>query len=95
MTCTRAKIAGLIGPNGSGKTTLINVISGLYTADGGRVAFAGHDITRMAPHRIARLGVARTFQHIDLVDEMSALDNIAIGRATLERCQPVARSVRR
>lgn len=77
------EITGLIGPNGSGKTTLLNIISGIYTADHGSVVFAGHDIISLASHKIARLGVARTFQHIHLVDDMSALDNIAVGRATL------------
>jgi branched-chain amino acid transport system permease protein len=73
------EIVGLIGPNGSGKTTLINVISGLYVADAGTIAFAGQPITEMPAHTISKLGVARTFQHIDLVDDLSVIDNIAIG----------------
>jgi ABC-type branched-subunit amino acid transport system ATPase component len=78
-------ITGLIGPNGSGKTTLLNIISGLYTADRGRIQLRDEDVTNIAPFRIARLGVARTFQHIHLVDEMTALDNIALGRAVSEK----------
>jgi branched-chain amino acid transport system permease protein len=81
----RGEVVGLIGPNGSGKTTLLNVVSGLYLADGGSLTFKGLDITREPPHRVGRLGVARTFQHINLADELSALDNIAIARANRER----------
>jgi branched-chain amino acid transport system ATP-binding protein/branched-chain amino acid transport system permease protein len=75
---------GLIGPNGSGKTTLLNVISGLYVCDRGHVTFRGHDITQAPAHAIARLGIARTFQHIHLVDDLSALDNIAVARAGID-----------
>ena len=81
LALRRGEIVGLIGPNGSGKTTLINIISGLYDSDAGRLTFAGHDISRLAAFRIARLGMMRTFQHIHLVDEMSVLDNIALGWA--------------
>jgi branched-chain amino acid transport system permease protein len=73
------EIVGLIGPNGSGKTTLINVISGLYVADAGTIAFAGQPIAELPAHAISKLGMARTFQHIDLVDDLSVIDNIAIG----------------
>jgi branched-chain amino acid transport system permease protein len=75
------EIVGLIGPNGSGKTTLLNIISGLYATDRGGVFIAGRDATRLPAFKIARLGVARTFQHIHLVDDLSVIDNIAIGRA--------------
>lgn len=85
FTLQEGEIVGLIGPNGSGKTTLLNVVSGLYVCDGGSVAFRGHDLTKAAPHVIARLGVARTFQHIHLVDDLSVLDNIAMARAGIER----------
>ncbi|MGA7324856.1 MAG: branched-chain amino acid ABC transporter ATP-binding protein/permease [Rhodomicrobium sp.] len=78
------EIVGLIGPNGSGKTTLLNIISGLYAADKGRVLIDGIEVTKLSASKIARLGVARTFQHIHLVDEMTVLDNIAIGRAWRE-----------
>ena len=81
----RGEIVGLIGPNGSGKTTLVNIVSGLYQADAGRLAFRGRDITNQAAHLIARLGIARTFQHIVLADDLTALDNIAVARATRER----------
>jgi branched-chain amino acid transport system permease protein len=81
----RGEIVGLIGPNGSGKTTLVNIVSGLYQADAGRLAFRGRDITNQAAHLIARLGIARTFQHIVLADDLTALDNIAVARATRAR----------
>ena len=79
------EIVGLIGPNGSGKTTLINVISGLYVADAGEVSFVGQTITDLPAHTISGLGMARTFQHIDLVDELSVIDNIAIGSYRSEK----------
>jgi branched-chain amino acid transport system permease protein len=78
------EIVGLIGPNGSGKTTLLNVISGLYVCEQGQVTFRGQDITRAPAHLISRRGIARTFQHIHLVDELSALDNIALARAGID-----------
>jgi branched-chain amino acid transport system permease protein len=84
LTLAGHEIVGLIGPNGSGKTTLLNVISGFYLPDAGRLTFQDRDITRAPPFAIARLGVARTFQHINLVDDLNALDNIAIARTGIE-----------
>jgi branched-chain amino acid transport system permease protein len=78
------EIVGLIGPNGSGKTTLLNVISGLYVCEQGQVTFRGQDITNSPAYVISRRGIARTFQHIHLVDELSALDNIALARAGID-----------
>jgi branched-chain amino acid transport system permease protein len=77
-------IVGLIGPNGSGKTTLLNVISGFYACDRGCVRLLDRDITRAPAYAIARLGIARTFQHVHLVDELSVLDNIAVARAAAD-----------
>jgi branched-chain amino acid transport system permease protein len=79
LSVREGEIVGLIGPNGSGKTTLINVVSGLYAADAGEVHFRGRAITNLPAHAISRLGMARTFQHSDLVEDLSAIDNIAIG----------------
>lgn len=84
------EILGLIGPNGSGKTTLLNIISGLYRADSGAVLLAGADIGRLASFRIARMGVARTFQNINLVDAMTVVDNVAVARFGAERAGPAA-----
>ena len=73
------EIMGLIGPNGSGKTTLINSISGFYALDGGKVIFNGTSIGGWKPSRIARLGIGRTFQFVRPFDELTVLDNIAVG----------------
>lgn len=78
------EIVGLIGPNGSGKTTLLNIVSGLYRPDTGSLKLQGQDIAAWPPFRIARCGIARTFQHIDLANELTVLDNIAVARAELE-----------
>ncbi len=80
MTVRDGDVHALIGPNGSGKTTTINVVSGLYRADGGSVRFDGAELAGLAPHRIARRGIARTFQNIRLFGELSALENVMIGR---------------
>jgi len=74
------EIFGLVGPNGSGKTTLVNVVTGFYPPQAGRVRLFGEDITGIAPDRIAGRGVARTFQNLALFKGMSVLDNILIGR---------------
>jgi branched-chain amino acid transport system permease protein len=85
MELEAGEVVGLIGPNGSGKTTLLNIISGIYTADRGSVSISGRDAARLPAFKIARLGVARTFQHIHLVDDLSVIDNIVIGRAYAAR----------
>lgn len=72
-------IVGLIGPNGSGKTTLFNVISGFYKPEEGKILFRGSDITRLKPFQVARLGVARTFQIVRPLKELSVLDNVTTG----------------
>ena len=72
------EIVGLIGPNGAGKTTLFNVISGLLQPDSGSVLVGGKSILECAPHQITKQGVARSFQELRLVREMSALDNILL-----------------
>ena len=74
------QISAIIGPNGAGKTSLLNAFSGLYPPTSGRLTFEGADITRMKPHRIAHLGIARTFQNIELFKGMSVLDNLMLGR---------------
>jgi branched-chain amino acid transport system permease protein len=78
------EILGLIGPNGSGKTTLVNIVTGLYPADRGAVRVAGADVLGRRPFEIARRGVARTFQGINLVDDMPAIDNVAVARMARE-----------
>lgn len=76
----KGSIYSLIGPNGAGKTTIINCISGIYRPDAGEVLFSGKNLARMKPDRIARLGVSRTFQNIELFNHMTVLDNILLGR---------------
>ena len=74
------ELLALIGPNGAGKTSVLNCICGLYRPDSGSIVFEGEDITRHRPHRIAGLGVARTFQHGELFPHMSVLDNLLVAR---------------
>jgi branched-chain amino acid transport system ATP-binding protein len=74
------EVFSIIGPNGAGKTTIFNLISRIYNASAGRLVFAGEDITRIAAHRIAGLGIARTFQNIELFANATLLQNLLIGR---------------
>jgi branched-chain amino acid transport system ATP-binding protein len=76
----RGQIYGLIGPNGAGKTTLFNLLTGIYAPDAGAFEFDGRDISGLAPDRIAAAGIARTFQNIRLFANLSALENVMIGR---------------
>jgi len=80
ISVRRGEIFGLIGPNGAGKTTLFNVLTGLYSADAGVLAFDGRPITGSKPHRVAQHGIARTFQNIRLFGGMTALENVMVGR---------------
>lgn len=73
------EVLGLIGPNGSGKTTLVNVVSGIYAPTAGRITFKGDSIDRLPQHRIARLGISRTFQNLRLFAKLEVLENVLIG----------------
>jgi branched-chain amino acid transport system ATP-binding protein len=75
-----AELLALIGPNGAGKTSLLNCISGLYRPNAGAVRFRGQDLVGMRPHRIASLGVARTFQHGELFPHLTVVENLLVGR---------------
>jgi branched-chain amino acid transport system ATP-binding protein len=76
----RGQVYGLIGPNGAGKTTFFNVITGLYTPDSGKFELAGLPYKPTAVHAVARAGIARTFQNIRLFADMTALENVMVGR---------------
>jgi len=80
FTIRRGEIIGLIGPNGSGKTTVINLISGFYPAGAGTIQLGGHALVGLPAYRIAQIGIARTFQNLNLIDEMSAIDNVTVAR---------------
>ena len=78
----RGEVFTLIGPNGAGKTTVFNLISRIYTPSGGRIEYERRDLVEEPPHRVAALGIARTFQNIELFEHASVLQNLLIGRHT-------------
>ena len=80
FSISRGEIYGLIGPNGAGKTTLFNLLTGLYPPDRGRFLLDGRDLTGLKPDKIAARGIGRTFQNIRLFANLSALENVMIGR---------------
>lgn len=75
----QGEIVGLVGPNGAGKTSLLNVVNGLYQPERGRVVFLGRDIIGLGAEKIVRMGIARTFQHVELFRGMNVLDNLLFG----------------
>ncbi len=90
LSLARGELVGLIGPNGSGKTTVFNVITGIYAPDSGTVALDGAGIAGFPPHRINRMGIARTFQNIRVFRNLSVIDNVKIARHGLAGYGPVA-----
>jgi branched-chain amino acid transport system ATP-binding protein len=79
FTVPQGSIFGLIGPNGAGKTTIFNLITGLLRPSGGAIEFNGQNLGPVPPHRITKLGIARTFQNIRIFKEMTLLENVVVG----------------
>jgi branched-chain amino acid transport system ATP-binding protein len=94
LSVEQGELVSLIGPNGSGKTTLFNCVTGYATADGGSVRFRGEDVTNAAPHRVARLGLGRTFQHVSVFARLSVLDNLLVFLQQHQEERMVARLLR-
>lgn len=80
LTINRGEIYGVIGPNGAGKTTLFNVLTGLYSASSGSLSMNNTPLLGAKPHQVARIGIARTFQNIRLFSNMTAHENVMVGR---------------
>jgi branched-chain amino acid transport system ATP-binding protein len=80
FTLYEGQVKALIGPNGAGKTTLFNLVSGIDQPTEGHIHFGAHDLGRLSPYHVNRLGIGRTFQHSRLFDDMSVLDNVKVGR---------------
>ncbi|MBS0335603.1 MAG: ABC transporter ATP-binding protein [Proteobacteria bacterium] len=87
-------VFSIIGPNGAGKTTLINLLTGVYKPSAGRILFAGRDLTGRAPYEFAAAGMARTFQNLQVFFNMTALENVMVGRHLHERCSLAAAMLR-
>lgn len=90
----RGQIKALIGPNGAGKTTVFNLITGLVDLDGGEIRVNGRPATRLPSHRVAALGVARTFQNVELFGNMSVLENVMVGAHLRARAGLIGTSLR-
>jgi branched-chain amino acid transport system ATP-binding protein len=82
---TPGEVFTIIGPNGAGKTTIFNLVSRIYDPSDGRLTFCDEDITAVPPHEIARRGIARTFQNIELFEHATVLQNLLLGRHTHRR----------
>jgi branched-chain amino acid transport system ATP-binding protein len=94
LTIGAGEIYGLIGPNGAGKTTFFNVLTGLYPRDGGEVRFAGAALDLGSPHEVAKAGIARTFQNIRLFGNMTARENVMVGRHSRTRANVIGAVLR-
>jgi len=87
------EILGIIGPNGAGKTSLLNCVTGFYCPQKGDIYFHAEKITRIRPDKIVRLGIVRTFQHNELFNELTTIDNLLMARHIYSRCSPFAAAI--
>jgi branched-chain amino acid transport system ATP-binding protein len=85
ISVAAGQVFSIIGPNGSGKTTLFNLVSGIYVPNDGNIRLAGQPVTGLAPDQLARRGLSRTFQNLQVFSRMSALENVMVGRHRHER----------
>ncbi len=85
LTVTEGQIFGIIGPNGAGKTTLFNIITGIYVPIEGTIHFRGEELKKNSPHKVARLGIGRTFQNIRLFNKLSVIDNVRVGSHAINK----------
>ena len=85
LTAAPRRVTGIIGPNGAGKTTLLNVLCGLVRPDAGQILFDGRELTRLRPHKLAALGIARTLQGVGLFDGLSVAENVMVGATSHAR----------
>lgn len=85
LTVTEGQIFGIIGPNGAGKTTLFNIITGIYVPIEGTIHFRGEELKAISPHKVAKLGIGRTFQNIRLFNKLSVIDNVRVGSHAINK----------
>ena len=85
LTAAPRRVTGIIGPNGAGKTTLLNVLCGLVRPESGQILFGGQELTRLRPHKLAALGIARTLQGVGLFDGLSVAENVMVGATSHAR----------
>ena len=94
FSISKGDITGVIGPNGAGKTTLFNIVTGIYTQTSGRVMLNNSDVSGLPPEKLARLGMVRTFQNIELFGGMTVLENVMVGLHTRSSSGLLACSLR-
>ncbi len=87
LEVSRGEVLGVIGPNGAGKTTLFNVICGFVTPDIGTISWRGETVSRMRPHQLARLGIARTLQGVGLFERLTVMENVLVGAERFRRAK--------
>ena len=94
FSISAGEITGIIGPNGAGKTTLFNIVTGIYSPTSGKVYYDGKDVTGFPPEKLARLGMVRTFQGIELFGQMTVLENVMVGLHTRSQSGIISSALR-